>query len=146
MSVTSVAFSLSADEDCLLLPSTPRQPWSPEQRRSSSGHVGPSNTPDEPPPSPPPPEDGDQQVSAGASHLSALPEKTPSPVDSSDSSPEDAPPGVEPGGVGVLMCEMEEPQGDSRPFFTADDPPNLLLGAWYSSRYHPATPKHLLTV
>ena len=35
MSATSVAFSLSAEDDCLLLPSTPPRPWSPEERRGA---------------------------------------------------------------------------------------------------------------
>lgn len=161
MSVTSVAFSLSAEEDCLLLPSTPRQPWSPDEQRTTIYCKNP-HMEDEPPPSPLfTLENGDHQVSTVASHIfSALPEKILCPTNnSSDCSPEEVPAEVETDGDSMLMCEMEEPQGETHPFFTAENTPRLLLGAWYSSRtspashssqhksrYHSVTTKHLLTV
>lgn len=161
MSVTSVAFSLSAEEDCLLLPSTPRQPWSPAEQRTAIHCKNPHMEDDHPPSPLFTLENGDHQVSTVASHIfSALPEKILCPTNnSSECSPEDVPAEVEADGDSMLMCEMEEPQGERHSLFTAENTPRLLLGAWYSSRtspashsshhksrYHSATTKQLLTV
>ncbi|TWW66830.1 hypothetical protein D4764_20G0008620 [Takifugu flavidus] len=141
VSVTSVAFSLSAEEDCLLLPPTPQQPWSPDVQGTTI-HCKNPHMEDDPPPSPLfTLENGDHQVSTVASHIfSALPEKILCPTNnSSDCSPEEVPAEAETDGESMLMCEMEELQGETHPFFTAENTPRLLLGAWYSSRTSPAS-------
>lgn len=157
MSVPSVAFSLSAEEDCLLLPSSPPQPWSPDEQRTTI-HCTHPHMEDEPPPSPLfTLENGDHQVSTVASHIfSALPEKMLGPP---NNNPEDVPAEVEADGDSMLVCEVEEPQGERRPFFAAENSPRLLVGAWcrsrtspashssqHQGRYHSVTTKHLLTV
>lgn len=154
MSVTSVAFSLSAEEDCLLLPSTPPRPWGPEERRRSSVHSKQAQ---------PPwfaPESVDQRASTLASPLFSAPPET-SADSSSDCSTTEAPSDVEAEADAIFLCEAEEPQAETRPFFPAEGAPRLLLGAWCSSRspaaaapsslhqsgYQPvATKHHLLAV
>lgn len=162
MSVTSLAPSLSADEDCLLLPSTPPRAWSPEEQRSTTIHCKRSTLAEDQPPSPWfAPENVDHRVSTVASHLfSALCEKTLRPADNgSDSSTTGDPSDVEVevDGDRMFLCAMEEPRADRRPFFPAERTPRLLLGAWCSSRstaaspsshhhsrYQPVTTKHHL--
>lgn len=148
MSTTSVAFSLSAEEDCLLLPS-----WSPEEQRSTTLRGKPSTLAEDQPASAWfPPENVDQRVSSHG--LPAVSEETLSSSSSSSSvcSTNRAPSDAE-------ADSVEEPRAETRPFFPAErrDGPRLLLGACCSSsstaappsshhrsRYQPATTKHRL--